>query len=463
MAKGLEKVLDIGKKIVAGTVIGSMLLAAAPKISLGEWEKTETYRTDETATGKREGVCLKYNIDINNPALSPDKNKLLIPVKKLKFNGIYEQYEKVTLNELREYEYKTVEIKPASDYSTATSLLLISFALASNKDTRDAGGIMLLLAILAAPKPSETTTKISKKYTGKVKEEIVSVQKLERLVSEERIFSDMPAQEVDVSVGFSSDDLRKYFGNYFPKTDYEGNLAIVVTNLPKKYDIKNWIFYSEEVKQNRLVQQIKPFVRDSLMSKIMVESYKGNIGDITLETKDADNDISIINDKKIISLKTSGVKEIPDKMIYHAVKNFVKEEINSNIRQISLRQRDIYSRDILNDSKFEIMNSPPGPRDLLSTYFEGELLDYAARYVTNYPVKGDILHARDDGYANFNVYLPFTYGIDAICPKYNFKEFQIDFSKPLNKNDIEYSTDSFKGAVFMLDVGDKIRTKPVIK
>ncbi len=469
MAMGLEKIVGSVKKAIATGLAGSMLLTAVPVKALGEWEEVNRFTTKQEV-GQVSKVNLEYKIDIDNAKISDNRENILIPLEKSKSKDIYQQYNEILNGNFKEYCTSTKNIIKYPGLNVLAYLLAAGAysQFSDNKNgSEGAGWACTLLACLAygGARKKENI----KEYTGKTKKEIISTTPKEKSVKRgEIIYKNKPANSVNFEI-----ITEKYMGPYgvsnyldIPttgKTDSNGNIKIKIKKRPTSLkflptfrgtvrspsDIEGLEIYdSPSFNQNNLVRMIKPSFRDSIIKQIE-KSDSTYTEKITIKTKENSLDsIKITNgyrrfDARIIR------KEMTDDHIYRALENFINFKINSKIKRVTLQARDI-NTDFGISSPVFIIQKAPNPKDLLSPYFEGELLDWACPKIYLSEFNGGC--GNKYGEMQFYVYTPFKYIIKTKHPNYRFEEKTIDFAG-LEENGTKI--------IYLNDLGSKVRVRSV--
>ena len=302
-----------------------------------------------------------------------------------------------------------------------------------------AGAATGALLTLCFPK---STTQTGKRRTNETIQRLSDSRTTERIPGENLVvYQNEPASGISVKLSGEGKD-KMYL------TDNEGELNVsqFVDLLNPQYFFRN---YTDRELEKRfanipLVQQIKPKTLESLMEDFMQVVSPKEVRLTASTEEESSAEFGVENDSKTFNVK--GV-ELTDEVIYDVVRQFVNEEINSQIKSLTFIVRDNVTRVPINGSNFEFELYAPRKEDLAGQYFTQDLRDYAQRCIRNY-LEESIMIGDLPSKVFFDIYSPAMVRVEITNPDYHFVS-----------GTILMEDENLEKEVYMVDKGSKIRVQ----
>ncbi len=134
--------------------------------------------------------------------------------------------------------------------------------------------------------------------------------------------------------------------------------------------------------------------------------------------------------------------------------NLINRNINSKIREVTIKLKDIDSHTPIDYAKIEIKSNAPQKRRLAQEIVgeDDTYLDFAIKRIDDYIIGEDTKTFDEEGALRFKVYLPSSFDAEIIHKKYNAVQENFKFEE-----------DKLAKTVFMSELGQKMRVKIVDK
>lgn len=206
----------------------------------------------------------------------------------------------------------------------------------------------------------------------------------------------------------------------------------------------------QTVRSSKFIAEIKQEFRDYILNRILPH------------IKEATYTVRIVTDEVSESPKTSvtngsingSIKlyEVQQKTIDSTLEDFINTNINSKIKEVTIKLKDIDSHIPIEYANMEIKSNAPEKRRLAQEYFEGGLLSWATSKIDDYVVREGVKKFDETGVLRFKVYLLSSVEAEITHKNYNFLEQNFKFEE-----------DKLAKTVYMSELGQKMRVKIVDK
>lgn len=440
--------------------ISSGCLPSITKTTKTEWEVRRTFNKGMPHDLKTKKEEIQYKF----ARLTQKENEIELQVISSQDENIYNTKQLVSFNELEEYEIreKSIPSKNGRILFGVGGIVILSALIADAVTGEDKPGwefrkwfylpgigISILGIILAYARAEKEYSNLP---TERIKEEIIERGEVyeHELIDNNNLFTEKATSNISVKI--SSD--------HFKFKDESGNPASDIQILTDDFGLAkfeivetpiNWDYNEDDLEEKipslSIVGEIKNAFREQILSKIRTQISHQEYP-IYLETQEIGNQgLLVHNADKQISLKG---KEIKFDNIYTILQDFVDNEINNNIRTVTVETKDIDSHVVIPNVNFEIKSYVPNPKEIATTYFVGELLEWAAGNIQYCVREKTSLRSGSDGIFGFPLYLPLMYEIEITHPNYNFGKVYLKFD-----------TNNLKKTVLISQLGTTPRVKVI--
>jgi hypothetical protein len=433
----VKKIKDFGKILM----LSAGLALAATSCTTGNWQyvRTDSHylrtETSERIEGNKKVKEKRFNIG----GVSVEDDTFLIKVTE----SLYEQ--NVAIKEITEtklYQDIIVEQRDVTGYGYHSLLPVGGFIIGEIiENSGNQGhiseditlpligtGIGLAIAVCIPPITISTEKRENKGITKRDFPSSWNKEEPEKMI---KIYESIPAKNISFGFTGNSKNLKTNGKGEMELTDNpEGNIYAT------KERLRGGLY------EYPLIQNINPFIREEFIKRIAENSELKNYP-VGLETreKSSNPDLEkIINDLKIVNVP---VYSIEDRIIFSEVVNFVKKNINTELKNLELIVKDDVTRIPINNYNLEFQTDAPNKKELVERYFSGKLSDYAIDYVEDYLINKGIL-TNLNFKTNLKVYSPSNFIVELTHPSYNFLKGIIQINGETNKT------------AYMIDKGTKI-------
>lgn len=231
-------------------------------------------------------------------------------------------------------------------------------------------------------------------------------------------------------------------------------VGIFEFNLPLHFK-QDYVAISKEsleqtVRSAKFVAEIKQEFRDYLLNRILphIKEATYNVRIVTDEVDESPKG-SVKNGSINGSIK---LYEVSQGAIDSTLEDFINTNINSKIKDVTIKLRDIDSHIPIESASMEIKSNAPEKRRLAQEYFEGGLLSWANSKIDDYVTRESVKQFDETGVLRFKVYLPSSIDTEITHKSYNFSE-----------QNLKFEDDKLAKTIFMSELGSKVRVKVVNK
>lgn len=259
-------------------------------------------------------------------------------------------------------------------------------------------------------------------------------------LGETQIYNDQPAKNIKLIISHNSKTgYIKTNNQGFTNLNLKGTLnyfGISDLNLSET-SLEN------SLERNTLFNQIRPKAREAIKQNLEFMISETDLN-FRIETNEQSTSAEKINnDSRTFVIPTYS---IPNDTIYRAVKQFVKEKINTRIKDVTFYVKDELTHIPLNDSTFTLNSDAPSKFSLADRYFTQSLKIYAEQNILNY-VRGYKKRHTSQNSISFKIYTPSRLSVEVTHPNYDFVSDKL------------FITNDTPKTVYMVEQGSKIRVQ----